>query len=91
MNFREMMKASGIDLENLSDYQFVVLLNAVSQEKERRDCIKRERRIAEYTDKIDRLITEISDEGLVVYYCGTPINIQKIREQLVIGYKDEDE
>lgn len=89
MNFVKMMEARGINLENLSDYEFAVLLHAIPQEKERRARIKREQLIAEYTDKIGQLIKEISEEGLVVYYCGSPINIQDVGEQLVVGCKDD--
>ena len=80
-----MMEARGINLENLSDYEFSVLLHAISQEQERRASVKREQLIAEYTDKIDQLIKEISEEGLTVYYCGSPIDIQGVGKQLVIG------
>lgn len=89
MNFVKMMEARGINLENLSDYEFAVLLHAIPQEKERRARVKREQLIAEYTDKIGQLIKEISEEGLVVYYCGSPIDIQGVGEQLVIGSKDD--
>ena len=85
MNFVKMMEARGINLENLSDYEFSVLLHAISQEQERRASVKRKQLIAEYTDKIDQLIKEISEEGLVVYYCGSPIDIQGVGKQLVIG------
>jgi hypothetical protein len=89
MNFVKMMEAPGINLENLSDYEFAVLLHAIPQEQERRARVKRERLIAEYTDKIDQLIKEISEEGLVVYYCGSPINIEEVGNQLVVGSKDD--
>lgn len=89
MNFVKMMEARGINLENLSDYEFAVLLHAIPQEKERRARVKREQLIAEYTDKIDQLIKEISEEGLVVYYCGSPIDIEGFGKQLVVGSKDD--
>lgn len=89
MNFVKMMEARGINLEKFSDYEFTVLHNAIHQEAERRARVKRERLIAEYTNKIDHLIKEISDEGLVVYYCGSPIDIQGVGEQLVVGCKDD--
>lgn len=89
MNFVKMMEARGINLENLSDYEFTVLLHAIPQEKERRARIKREQLIAEYTDKIGQLIKEISEEELVVYYCGSPIDIQGVGKQLVVGSKDD--
>jgi len=89
MNFVKMMEARGINLEKLSDYEFSLLLHAVSQEGERRTQVKREQLIAEYTDKIGQLIKEISEEGLVVYYCGSPIDIQEVGNQLVVGCEDE--
>lgn len=89
MNFVKMMADHGINLENLSDYQFAVLLHAIPQEKERRARVKREQLITEYTNKIGQLIKEISEEGLVVYYCGSPIDLQGVGEQLVVGSKDD--
>jgi hypothetical protein len=89
MNFVKMMVDHGISLESLNDYEFALLLHAIPQEKERRARVKREQLIAEYTDKINDLIKEISDEGLVVYYCGSPINIQEVGNQLVVGCKDD--
>ena len=89
MDFVKMMETHGINLENLNDYEFAVLLHAIPQEKERRARVKRERLIAEYTDKIDQLIKEISEEGLIVYYCGSPINIEEVGNQLVVGSKDD--
>lgn len=89
MNFVKMMEARGINLENLSDYEFAVLLHAIPQEKERRARIKREQLIAEYTDKIGQLIKEISEEGLVVCYCGSPIDIQGVGNQLNVISKDD--
>lgn len=89
MNFVKMMEARGINLEKFSDYEFAVLLHAIHQETERRARVKREQLIAEYTDKIDQLIKEISEKGLAVYYCGSPIDIQEVGEQLVVGSKDD--
>ena len=89
MNFVKMMEARGINLEKLSDYEFAVLLHAIPQEEERRASIKREQLITEYTDKIDHLLKEMSDKGLVVYYCGSPIDIQEVGNQLVVGCEDE--
>lgn len=89
MNFVKMMENRGINLENLSDYEFEVLLHAIPQEQERRARVKRERLIAEYTNKIDQLIEEISEEGLAVYYCGSPIGLQEVGNQLVVGSKDD--
>jgi hypothetical protein len=89
MDFVKMMEVRGINLEKLSEYEFMVLLHAISQEKERRARVKREQLIAEYTDKIDQLIEEISEKGLVVYYCGSPIDLQGFGSQLVVGSKDD--
>lgn len=89
MNFVKMMEARGINLEKFSDYEFAVLLNAIHQETERRSRVKREQLITEYTAKIDQLIKEISEKELVVYYCGSPINIEKVGNQLVVGSKDD--
>ena len=89
MNFVKMMEARGINLEKFSDYEFAVLLHAIHQETDRRARVKREQLIAEYTDKIDSLIKEISEKGLTVYYCGSPINVQDVGEQLVVGCKDD--
>lgn len=89
MNFVKMMKDRGINLEKFSDYEFSVLLHAISEEKERRARVKREQLIMEYTDKIGELINEISEKGLTVYYCSSPINIQEVGTQLVVGCKDE--
>jgi len=89
MNFVKMMEARGINLEKFSDYEFAVLLHAISQEEERRASIKREQLITEYTDKIAHLLKEMSDKGLVVYYCGSPIDIQEVGNQLVVGCEDE--
>ena len=89
MNFVKMMADHGISLENLNDYEFALLLHAIPQEKERRARVKREQLIAEYTNKIGQLIKEISEEGLVVYYCGSPIDLQGVGEQLVVGSKDD--
>lgn len=89
MNFVKMMETHGINLENLSDYEFALLLHAIPQEKERRARVKREQLIAEYTDKIDQLIKEISEKGLVVYYCGSPMDLQGFGKQLVVGSKDD--
>jgi predicted peroxiredoxin len=89
MDFVKMMEARGINLGKLSDYEFAVLLHAISQEKERRARVKREQLIAEYADKISHLIEEISEEGLAVYYCGSPIDLQEVGSQLVVGSKDD--
>ena len=89
MNFVKMMEAHGINLEKFSDYEFAVLLNAIHQETERRSRVKREQLITEYTNKIDQLIKEISEEGLVVCYCGSPIDIQGIGNQLNVISKDD--
>ena len=89
MDFVKMMEARGINLEKFSDYEFAVLLHAISQEEERRARVKREQLIAEYTDKIDHLLKEMSDKGLVVYYCGSPIDIQEVGNQLIVGCEDE--
>lgn len=89
MNFVKMIVDHGINLENLSDYEFALLLHAIPQEKERRARVKREQLIAEYTDKINDLINGISEDGLTVYYCGSPINVQDVGEQLVVGCKDD--
>lgn len=89
MNFVKMMEARGINLEKFSDYEFAVLLHAIHEETERRARMKREQLITEYTAKIDHLIKEISDKGLIVYYCGSPINLQGVGEQLVVGSKDD--
>lgn len=70
MNFVKMMEARGINLENLSDYEFAVLLHAIPQEKERRARIKREQLITEYTDKINNLINELQEQGLTLSYNG---------------------
>ena len=84
-----MMEARGINLEKFSDYEFAVLLNAIHQETERRSRVKRKQLITEYTNKIGQLIKEISEEGLVVYYCGSPIDLQEVGNQLVVGCKDD--
>ena len=89
MNFVKMMAGHGINLESLSNSEFALLLQAIPQEKERRDRVQREQLIAEYTDKIIQLIQEISEEELTVYYCGSPINIQEVGKQLVVGCKDD--
>jgi biotin-(acetyl-CoA carboxylase) ligase len=70
MNFVKMMEARGINLENLSDYEFSVLLHAIPQEQERRSRVKREQLIAEYTDKINNLINELQEQGLTLSYNG---------------------
>jgi len=89
MNFVKMMEARGINLEKFSDYEFAVLLHVIHQETERRSRVKREQLITEYTNKIDQLIKEISEKDLTVYYCGSPISIQEVGNQLVVGCKDE--
>jgi len=89
MNFVKMMASHGIDLESLSDYELALLLNAIPQETERRARATRELLIAEYTDKINDLISEISERGLTIYYCGSPIDSQEVGNQLVVGCKDE--
>ena len=89
MNFVKMMEARGINLEKFSDYEFAVLLNAIHQETERQSRVKREQLITEYTNKIDQLIKEISEKELVVYYCGSPIDLQGFGKQLVVGSKDD--
>ena len=89
MNFVKMMADHGISLEGLSDYELALLLRAIPQEKERRARVKREQLIAEYTDKINNFISEISENGLMIYYCGSPINIQDVGEQLIVGSKDD--
>lgn len=70
MNFVKMMEARGINLENLSDYEFAILLHAIPQEKERRARVKREQLIAEYTNKINNLINELQEQGLTLSYNG---------------------
>lgn len=89
MNFVKMMEARGINLEKFSDYEFAVLIKAIHQETERRARVRREQLIMEYTNKIDQLIKEISEKDLTVYYCGSPINVQEVGNQLVVGCKDE--
>lgn len=70
MNFVKMMKEHGINLENLNDYEFALLLHAIPQEKERRAQIKREQLIEEYSNKFNDLINELKENGLSLTYEG---------------------
>lgn len=84
MNFVKMMETRGINLENLSDYEFAILLHAVPQEKERRARIKREKLIAEYTDKFNELLGGLEEEGLAFDFNGYTIDIDEftIKERM---------
>ena len=70
MNFVKMMVDHGINLENLSDYEFSILLHAIPQEKERRDKVKREQLIEEYSSKFNDLINELQEHDLTLTYEG---------------------
>ena len=65
-----MMVDHGINLENLSDYEFSILLHAIPQEKERRDKVKREQLIEEYSSKFNDLINELQEHDLTLTYEG---------------------
>ena len=84
MNFVKMMETRGINLENLNDYEFSVLLHAIPQEKERRARIKREQLIMEYTHKINELLGELEEEGLAFDFNGYTIDVDKftIKERM---------
>lgn len=70
MNFVKMMVDHGINLENLNDYEFALLLHAIPQEKERRAQVKREQLIKEYLNKFNDLINELKENGLTLTYEG---------------------
>ena len=78
-----------IHLGIMTDAQLTALIRAATQEVNFRERSRLEQLAEEYTNKISHLIEEISEEGLVVYYCGSPIDLQGVSNQLVVGCKDD--
>ena len=80
-----MMETRGINLENLSNYEFAILLHAISQEKERRDRVKREQLITEYANKFNDLLGELDKVGLAFDFNGYTIDVDEFTIKERVG------
>ena len=70
MNYLKMAMDRGFDISKLSDYEITILIQALEEDKERRERLKKERLIEEYLNKFNDLINELQEHDLTLTYEG---------------------